>query len=102
MGKLQKNIWLLVSVGATVFFVLTFLLYIENSPLPKWGPWLLLLLSGVVILALGTALVFSAINLWKYKFHWQGLLTIILSVIALIPIGYVFQVWVIIMIASAL
>lgn len=102
LDKIRKNMWLFISIGAIMFFMLTLLTYIEKSPLPYWGPWLLILISGAVVAILSIALVFSVINLWRYKFHWQGPFTIVLNVIAIIPISYAFVIWVIIMIVNFL
>ena len=99
MDKLRKNMWLLVSVGAILLFILTVCAYMKGSVLPYPGPWPLILVSGVVIAALGTALAFSGINLWKYPFHWQALCTILLDVITIIPISYAFIIWVIFTVA---
>ena len=95
MNKTQKNIWLYVSIGAILLFIFTFLSYIQNSPIIHLGPWPLIVISGVVIIALITALVVSVVNLFRYKFHWQGLVTITLSTITLIPLCYAFPIWMI-------
>lgn len=99
MNRMQKNIWLFASIGAILLLLLTLHVYVGASLLPYPGPWPLILISGAVIVTLGTALVFSAINLWKYKFHWQGLVTILINAITIIPISYAFLIWLIVTVA---
>ncbi len=99
MRKMYKNMGLPVSIGAILLFILTIGAYMKDSPIPYLGPWPLILISGAVIVTLGTAMVFSVVTLWKYKFYWQGLTTILLNAITLPPIGYAFLIWMIVTIA---
>ena len=99
MNRMQKNIWLLASIGAILLLFLTLHVYMGAFLRPLPGPWPLILISGAVIVTLGTALAFSAINLWKYKFHWQGFVTILINAITIIPISYAFLVWLIVTVA---
>jgi len=99
MKSLRKNNWLFISLGAILLFLLTAAAYMKDSPIPYPGPWPLVLISGTVILTLTTGLIFSAINLWRYKFHWQGLATILINAITLAPICYAFLIWVILIAA---
>ena len=95
MNKTRKNMWLYISLGAILLFVLAASMYFKESPLPYPGPWPLILITGAVVITLCTALVFSGIRLWKYKFHWQALTTIALNAIVMIPLSYALWVWII-------
>lgn len=95
MNNTRKNMWLFLSLGAILCFVITASLYFKGSPIPYPGPWPLILITGAVLAILCTAILFSCIHLWRYKFHWQALAAIVLNAIVILPVGYAFLVWII-------
>lgn len=91
---MRKYRWLSLCLGAilVLYITMAWYLYVPGTP----GPWPFTIVSGAVAAVHCLCLILSGVDLWRYKFHWQALVTILLSIPVMILNGYTFAVGLII------
>ncbi len=95
----MKNIrkYLYTSIGASLIFILTAVWYMESSFYPGSLP--IGIVAGMVLLVQIVSLILCIRNILLFKLQWGIVLTMLISILSILGIGFFFIVWLMFVIA---